>query len=823
MRKTYYLIVTALVSAVFLLPAQAIAQDDNVMVVPWLDGNDVAINSLYEAIVSDTTETGERANPDRIYQLEQGGFYYNTERIENNGFHLRIVGEAGDPSDPFKNPPMIQVEHREDGNRTDKMFRFNGDVTLENVIINGKTTLGDLPYEIISFDAGEASYMINNVIFEYAGWGIMGFYGTGSEISITNSTFRNLLSHNQPWGGRGFSVWTDVEKVVVENNTFLNVGGFAMQIEGGVANELWVNHNTFVNVGRQPVLYPWHKNSYFTNNLIVNGWWHGEGSEGFDAIRLEEPDNQYTGMIYIDELPTRYGLDVERVVVISNNSVDTDQPFVDFFDSTSGDDFPLRQQPFVNVRTQNYADTYDNILIQNTFEDLDPGLATYPDNYSEMTDFITAVRGESETIPLWYWDPGRDDDNYSIQWPLPEDLSYSNTTHQAAGFGGYPLGNLNWFPDAKADWEAEKDEIEAEIRGLVGEPPVLVNKGALEFEDGTLGGDAMAVEMDAKQLVRVAGSGDPYWEFTMEAAATYDVEIKHRTWYADNNPSRQTDLYVNDMFVAPFTVGMEITDDLPWAFALVEGVSFEEGMNSLKLGKSWGYMEYESVTLKNGDDVVMVLRGSKAVLNGADRVCSGALCASGDFYADVTGGSVEISGDFDAAGSYVVQLSFINPDGSAATADIMVNGASAGSVTFEGASDAFTTLSLNDVAMVEGTNTLKIENVSGSLGLDVVDFFLLETPTSVETEQPEGFELSQNFPNPFNPSTQINFSLPATSDVTLEVYNILGQRVATLASGLYSAGLHTVSFDASTMASGTYLYRMDAGEFVQVRKMMLIK
>ena len=85
------------------------------------------------------------------------------------------------------------------------------------------------------------------------------------------------------------------------------------------------------------------------------------------------------------------------------------------------------------------------------------------------------------------------------------------------------------------------------------------------------------------------------------------------------------------------------------------------------------------------------------------------------------------------------------------------------------------------------------------------------------------FELSQNYPNPFNPSTQIEFSVPQQSTVQLKVYNTLGQLVATLVNGNLSAGSHSVTFDARNLASGLYIYRLSAGNFTSVKKMMLLK
>lgn len=95
-------------------------------------------------------------------------------------------------------------------------------------------------------------------------------------------------------------------------------------------------------------------------------------------------------------------------------------------------------------------------------------------------------------------------------------------------------------------------------------------------------------------------------------------------------------------------------------------------------------------------------------------------------------------------------------------------------------------------------------------------------PNEVE-DTPLEFNLSQNYPNPFNPTTNINFTLPVNSQVTLKVYNLLGQEVATLVNGRLGSGPHTVKFDASGLASGMYLYRIEAGSFVQNKKMMLIK
>jgi hypothetical protein len=89
------------------------------------------------------------------------------------------------------------------------------------------------------------------------------------------------------------------------------------------------------------------------------------------------------------------------------------------------------------------------------------------------------------------------------------------------------------------------------------------------------------------------------------------------------------------------------------------------------------------------------------------------------------------------------------------------------------------------------------------------------------------FELSNNYPNPFNPSTQIRYSIPKSSMVSLKVYDMVGRQVATLVNGYQDAGKYTVTFNTNesslNLSSGVYFYRLEAGSFVSVNKMMLLK
>jgi hypothetical protein len=87
----------------------------------------------------------------------------------------------------------------------------------------------------------------------------------------------------------------------------------------------------------------------------------------------------------------------------------------------------------------------------------------------------------------------------------------------------------------------------------------------------------------------------------------------------------------------------------------------------------------------------------------------------------------------------------------------------------------------------------------------------------------EKYQLSQNYPNPFNPSTSIDFNLPSQGFVSLKIFDLAGKEVADLVNGNLNAGQYKYTFDASELSTGVYFYKLQSGDFVQTRKMTLIK
>ncbi|MEX0747758.1 MAG: T9SS type A sorting domain-containing protein, partial [Rhodothermales bacterium] len=97
------------------------------------------------------------------------------------------------------------------------------------------------------------------------------------------------------------------------------------------------------------------------------------------------------------------------------------------------------------------------------------------------------------------------------------------------------------------------------------------------------------------------------------------------------------------------------------------------------------------------------------------------------------------------------------------------------------------------------------------------------TSADDESEIPTGFSLEQNYPNPFNPATNFAYDLTSSSEVRLEIFDLLGRRIATLVDRYEAAGRHVVSFDAGNLPGGAYVYRLSVADRMESRLMVLVK
>jgi sialate O-acetylesterase len=166
------------------------------------------------------------------------------------------------------------------------------------------------------------------------------------------------------------------------------------------------------------------------------------------------------------------------------------------------------------------------------------------------------------------------------------------------------------------------------------------------------------------------------------------------------------------------------------------------------------------------------------------------------------------------------QLTFESPK----TQFLVVNGDTLEAVEFIAFSTSAWLKRGIEIPLNSGANTIAFHGYWNWMSFDYID---IPGATIVEVDEmpvvPSSYSLSNNYPNPFNPATKINYSIPEKTHVSLKVFDILGKQVATLVNKEQSAGYYKIEFDASKFASGVYFYKLHAGDFIENRKMILLR
>jgi hypothetical protein len=249
-------------------------------------------------------------------------------------------------------------------------------------------------------------------------------------------------------------------------------------------------------------------------------------------------------------------------------------------------------------------------------------------------------------------------------------------------------------------------------------------------------------------------------------------------------------------------------------------------------GGGWGDVRFAEVDLiRHGSTDTLKLKAPDAV---PVLVTPGAVgvnwVASGFKFVSLgTNGVATFNTRAKTAGNYHVRVFGQNLSGAPATLTVKEGTTTLASpiLPFKTKAGGATDSTGNDVysgafALTAGSHTIAL---SGSgVNIDYIQLIKEDVVQGVaKGTEPFAYALEQNYPNPFNPATTINFTLAKASNVKLVVYNILGQKTATLVDGPMNAGTHSLRFNALNLATGVYIYRLEAGEFSANKKMLLLK
>ncbi|MCX7984818.1 MAG: T9SS type A sorting domain-containing protein, partial [Bacteroidetes bacterium] len=434
-----------------------------------------------------------------------------------------------------------------------------------------------------------------------------------------------------------------------------------------------------------------------------------------------------------------------------------------------------------------------------------------------------------------------------VRWPLPENFAYTQPANLlTAGTDGLPLGDLNWFPTAKAQFEANKAQYIAQLQDLAGPRIVITPVADYECENGVLSGTATIKTFSGFAYFQMDGGGWIQWDFDLAQAGQYDLNI----WtHLRGNSMRGQRIIVNGTSIhdpkgwgeyiwAPDEVGHP-TYGMPkneWTWTKIRqseilepgALTLRAGRNTIRIESSWGWQNFAGIdVIPAGQTTPAVqLRAWDATYEIVQLKAEGAPWVPSKFKSVALGpnGTVTLSINAATAGNYLFALYYQNGSASAKTIWYKVDNGSAVEMLLPGRTDsAGLTKTSNVFPLTVGTHTITIGGGDG-VNVDYIKLNKQEMVTDVESVNlPYTFSLEQNYPNPFNPATTINFTIGKSSNVKLVVYNLLGQKVATLVDTRMDAGQHTIIFDGAHLASGVYFYKLEAGDFRAVKKMLLLK
>ncbi len=466
-----------LILSIALFSGSTFFAQDTLLVPDNIDGD--FFGAINKTITGDTLANGDRAHS--VYKLERGKIYLLSATLKSTGYHLKIVA---DKADAINAPPVITAGVKPDGSLAaggSYIHSGPGDLTLKNIYFNTYraqpsgtdiTAWSANAWAIVQCAGEDRTFVFDGCYFEGTNWTTTIHWSPPHKVVVKNCYFRNSGNSAVRWNGVGINLGNqDVDSVIVTNNTFFNLQSFALQNQSGFGGYVEFTHNTLVNSIQWQIIWQHQVNANFSNNLFYNSNTLGASQS---ERNLQEPDSLDWGVINIGDLPAFYedslGIsEVDRKVDINNNNWFYSQAITDYWNSIDS----IRGEPFLNERVQNFMD--DDIkwpdMNESNNVNLDPGFANTGVAEVGMVDWMTKWwTNHSDTLqaaPNFQWQDDPDNDRFTVQWPLPENLTYTNAALLTASETGTPVGDLyHWFPDIYVGIEKVEGEALPESYSL---------------------------------------------------------------------------------------------------------------------------------------------------------------------------------------------------------------------------------------------------------------------------------------------------------------------------------------------------------------------
>jgi len=466
-------------------------------------------DALASAVMGDTLAGGARANPNRVYLLERGARYVNRRTIVSRGYRLRIAGQPAPVQGRDPGPAVMQLapdtlRFLYNDRVTDQLILAEGDLTVSNIWFLSWVAAGAQLWEPITEGKDSARVCIDHCVFEWQEGPALHVAGRWATVVITNTMIRNAIYSDEWWAGRGVYFTSPADTLVEVNNTLENLGFGLIQTQGIGLNYYLCDHNTVVNCAKFCWLESYYTNAYIANNLLVNCHFTGER---IADRRFQDPDTLLYGQtINVDTLKTpgrritaeeairRFGSDavqlvdqqtldagdpreLGRVIVYANNASYFDSSaFYGFYRrynaSVSAPAGRIQPEPVMNERTASMWAWHPRMINTGGIDDENPQFTFMPDTRALMAAFLGDMYSSSpKNNVFWGYDPDDTADSGAARnrtavyrnssrgvYPSREDFSFRNRKLLTAGLGGFPVGDLNWFPGRRAAWTLETDQ-----------------------------------------------------------------------------------------------------------------------------------------------------------------------------------------------------------------------------------------------------------------------------------------------------------------------------------------------------------------------------
>lgn len=488
-----------LISLIFL--GNLYAQKDTVFVPGYYESNET-IGTLNAAIDS-VSQLGEISNTafhltsNDKYILDASIYMDKNEDLELVAAIPLNPGDADKETVQQSAPP--QIVWREEVHDTQYIIHTYGDLTMKNIWVRYADRLGNqlqtgIVFEDDSTESGlnpDKEYgFFDGVIFEYSGIGSE----AGGAITIKtnnfvgsfkNSYFRNSTIPHFPYYGRAVSFpyassGYHIDSLLFESTTFSNLSRIVMMEGGQYVSNLHLNHVTLINSIEWPIQSGWWEDLSITNSIFVN-----TNLIGYRPVDVC-PKGQYANFsdfenglcnppggglvqdfVPVDSMSFEVDYaDNDRQVYIANNVYYHTKSIRNWFENSElaqelreSNKEIFRKFLFPAIGENAWA-IYDSVDQENNkvfplmnveeFYGDSLGFLTSPTNQDSMLSFIMNHWGYYSLDIPWAYKP---ESGHRQQWPLPENLAYTNEEYLTKGWGNYPLGDLNWFPELKNHWE----------------------------------------------------------------------------------------------------------------------------------------------------------------------------------------------------------------------------------------------------------------------------------------------------------------------------------------------------------------------------------